>query len=191
MTEATCGCDEPTSSLMAIVGGYRSGISRESPEKKERGCKPFISLAVNHPVRFRWSLQPVPDGVRVSRTRRDVRAGLANERDIAGSSALRRIAQRCSALYSRHQVRLSGERCVMGRCNLLSYYQRLSAEDRRTFDRWLQANAIFGSIFAVALIAMAFAGSRSIAPRDAAIAGGTTTPFEVGASEQHRTRTKW
>jgi hypothetical protein len=79
----------------------------------------------------------------------------------------------------------------MGRCNLLSYYQRLSAEDRRTFDRWLQANAIFGSIFAVALIAMAFAGSRSIAPRDAAVASGTTTPFEVGASEQHRTRTKW
>jgi hypothetical protein len=35
-------------------------------------------------VRFRWSLQPVPDGVRVSRTRRDVRAGFANERDIAG-----------------------------------------------------------------------------------------------------------
>ena len=41
------------------------------------------------------------------------------------------IAQRCNALYSRHQVRLSDERCVMGRCNLPSYYKRLSAEDRR------------------------------------------------------------
>jgi len=101
------------------------------------------------------------------------------------------IAQRCNALYPRHQVRLSDERCVMGRCNLPSYYyKRLSAEDRRTFDRWLQANAIFGSIFAAVLIAMAFAGSRSIALRDAAVASGTTTAFEVGASEQHRTRTE-
>ena len=64
---------------------------------------------------------------------------------------------------------------------------------RRTdaeFDRWLQANAIFGSIFAAVLIAMAFAGSRSIALHDAAVASGTTTAFEVGASEQHRTRTE-
>src|SRR5262249_17802030 len=153
--------------------------------------KPFISLAVNHPVRFRWSLQPVPDGVRVSRTRRDVRAGLENEHDIAGRSALRRIAQRCSALYSRHQVRLSGARCVRGRSSLLYYYQLLPAVEPRTFDRWLQANAMVGSIIAVALIARALAGSRSIAPRDAAIAGGTTTPFEVGESEQPRTQTKW
>jgi hypothetical protein len=71
-----------------------------------------------------------------------------------------------------------------------SYYKRLSAEDRRTFDRWLQTNAIFGSIFAAVLIAMAFAGSRSIALRDAAVASGTKTAFEVGASEQHRTRTE-
>jgi hypothetical protein len=100
------------------------------------------------------------------------------------------IAQRCNALYSRRQVRLSDEWCVMGRCNLPPYYKRLSAEDRRTFDRWLQANAIFGSIFAAVLIAMAFAGSRSIALHDAAVASGTTTAFEVGASEQHRTRTE-
>jgi len=78
-------------------------------------------------------------------------------------------------------------RCIMGRCNLPFYYKRLSAEDQRTFDRWLQANAIFGSIYAVVFIAMAFAGSKSIAPRNAAVAGGS---FEVGASEQHRTRTE-
>src|SRR5262249_50900266 len=82
----------------------------------------------------------------------------------------------------------SDERCVMGRCNLSSYYKRLSpdyykrlsAEDRRTFDRWLQANAIFGSILAALIIAMAFAGSRSMGPRDAAVAGGTTAASEVG-----------
>jgi len=68
----------------------------------------------------------------------------------------------------------------MGRYNPSYYYKRLSAEERHTFDRWLQANAIFGSIFAVVLIAMAFAGSRSIAPRDAAVAGGS---LAVGASE--------
>jgi hypothetical protein len=68
-------------------------------------------------VRFRWSLQPVPD-------------------------------------------------------DLPSDHNRLSTEDRRTFDRWLLANAVFGSIFAAVLVAMAFAGSRSIALRDAAVASG-------------------
>ena len=56
--------------------------------------------------------------------------------------------------------------------DLPSYYERLSAEDRRAFDRWLLANAVFGSIFAAVLVAMAFAGSRSIALRDAAVASG-------------------
>ena len=86
----------------------------------------------------------------------------------------------------------------MGRCNLSFYYKRLSAdnykrlsaEDRRTFDQWLQANAILGSIFAVLMIAMAFAGSRSIAPRDAAVATGTTAASEVGVSQQHRKQTE-
>ena len=93
------------------------------------------------------------------------------------------IAQRCNALYSRHQVRLSDERCVMGRCNLPSYYKRLSAEDRRTFDRWLKANAIVGAIFATALIAMALTGSRSVGPRDAELASRTKAS-DVAVSEQ-------
>ena len=33
----------------------------------------------------------------------------------------------------------------------------MSAEDQRTFDRWLYANATFGAIFAAGLIAMAVA----------------------------------
>ena len=36
-------------------------------------------------------------------------------------------------------------------------YQKMSPEDQRRFDRWLQSNAIFGSIFAIGLLAMAFA----------------------------------
>jgi hypothetical protein len=82
------------------------------PQSRTRVAGPSLSSKA---VRFRWSLQPVPDG-------------------------------------------------------LPSYYERLSAEDRRAFDRWLLANAVFGSIFAAVLVAMAFAGSRSIALRDAAVA---------------------
>jgi hypothetical protein len=84
------------------------------PQSRTRVAGPSLS---SQAVRFRWSLQPVPD-------------------------------------------------------DLPSDYNRLSAEDRRTFDRWLLANAVFGSIFAAVLVAMAFAGSRSIALRDAAVADG-------------------
>jgi hypothetical protein len=105
-------------------------------------------------------------------------------------AAMTRHVPQSRTLHSRHQARLSDERCVMEGCNLPSYYWRLSAEDRRTFDRWLQANAIFGSIFGAVLFAMAFAGSRSIAPRDAAVASGTPTAYEGSASEQRRTRTE-
>jgi len=34
-------------------------------------------------------------------------------------------------------------------------YQNMSPEDQRKFDRWLQSNAIFGSIFAIGMLAMA------------------------------------
>ena len=71
---------------------------------------------------------------------------------------------------------------------LPSYHERLSAEDRRAFDRWLLANAVFGSIFAAVLVAMAFAGSRSVALRDAAVAGGTTTAFEVDDASEGTVR---
>jgi hypothetical protein len=105
-------------------------------------------------------------------------------------AAITRHVPQSRTLHSRHQVRSSDERCVMEWCNLPSYYWRLSAEGCHTFDRWLKANAIFGSIFAVVLIAMAFAGSWSIAPRDAAVASGTPTAYEGSESEQRRTRTE-
>ena len=40
-------------------------------------------------------------------------------------------------------------------------YNHLSAEDRRTFDRWIRVNAVFGVLGIAALIAMAVVGSGS------------------------------
>ena len=39
-------------------------------------------------------------------------------------------------------------------------YQSTSPEDKREFDRWLNSNAILGSILAIGLLAMAFAAQR-------------------------------
>jgi hypothetical protein len=51
---------------------------------------------------------------------------------------------------------------------IVRQYRAMSPEDRRTFDRWLKANAVFGSIFAAGLFAMALAGSTG--PHDATVA---------------------
>ena len=69
----------------------------------------------------------------------------------------------------------------MGKGRTALYYRRLSAEDQRTFDRWLKANAIVGAIFATGLIAMALTGSKSVGPRDAE---GSTKASDVAVSEQ-------
>jgi hypothetical protein len=68
------------------------------------------------------------------------------------------------------------------------YYQRMSREDQRTFNRWLKANAILGLIFAAGIIAMALAGSRSVGPRDAAVAN-TSKASDVAVSAQRRKQT--
>src|SRR5262245_31005067 len=59
---------------------------------------------------------------------------------------------------------------VMGRPSVSLLYKRMSAEDRSTFNRWLTANAIPGSILAAGIVAMAVAGSRSVVQPDAATA---------------------
>jgi hypothetical protein len=41
----------------------------------------------------------------------------------------------------------------------LKNYKQLTVEDRRTFDRWVRANAVCGLIAMVALITMAVMGS--------------------------------
>ena len=58
----------------------------------------------------------------------------------------------------------------MGRRDFARAYKFMSPADQRTFDSWLKANAIFGLIFAVAIVAMALAGLRSAGKGDAAIA---------------------
>src|SRR5215216_6183803 len=52
-----------------------------------------------------------------------------------------------------------GEENAMAKGEFLVKYQGLSTEDRRTFDRWLKANAVIASIFAMALVAMAINSS--------------------------------
>jgi len=81
-------------------------------------------------------------------------------------------------------------------CNIAFYYRTLSSEDQRAFNRWLKANAIVGAIFAIGLIAMALAGSRSAVPRDAEVANKHesfgrcrigTAPQATRCSDQPRT----
>jgi hypothetical protein len=60
-------------------------------------------------------------------------------------------------------------------------YELLSREDQGTFDRWLQANAIVGLLLAAAFVAMALAGARSEAPRDAMVADGAKASHVIAA----------
>ena len=46
----------------------------------------------------------------------------------------------------------------------------MSAEDKRTFDRWLKANMFAGLIIMAGLFAMALAGSGLLEPQHAAVA---------------------
>jgi hypothetical protein len=64
--------------------------------------------------------------------------------------------------------------------------KRMSAEDQRSFNRWLKANAILGSIFTAGIIAMTVAGSMSAGPRDAAVASSTSA--SGGAMPEPRRR---
>jgi hypothetical protein len=58
----------------------------------------------------------------------------------------------------------------MGKSDIARTHKHMSPEDQRTFDRWLKANAIVGLLFTAAIVAMAFAGSKSVGPRDATVA---------------------
>jgi hypothetical protein len=53
------------------------------------------------------------------------------------------------------------------RPNDIAKYVDMSTEDQRTFDRWLKANLVVGSIFASALCAMALVGSKALEPETA------------------------
>jgi hypothetical protein len=48
----------------------------------------------------------------------------------------------------------------MTKIEILAEYRNLSSEDRHSFERWLRANTVVGSMFALALVAFAVAGLR-------------------------------
>ena len=56
----------------------------------------------------------------------------------------------------------------MTKGELLARYRDLAPEDQRRFDRWLNANAVVASIFALALVAMALSTAGLPGPETAA-----------------------
>ncbi|HEY0440144.1 MAG TPA: hypothetical protein VGD36_08710 [Xanthobacteraceae bacterium] len=62
----------------------------------------------------------------------------------------------------------------MTKGQLLARYKDLSAEDQRTFNRWLTANAVIGSLFALAVAAMAFNASPVPGPGPATATASTS-----------------
>jgi hypothetical protein len=46
-------------------------------------------------------------------------------------------------------------------------YQRMSADEKRTFDRWLRLNAVVATVFAAGLLAMSLASTFTPGPRSA------------------------
>jgi hypothetical protein len=62
-------------------------------------------------------------------------------------------------------------------------YVHLWTRDRNTFDRWMKACAVVGSIFAAAVLIMALGSSKAPGPQQAAMAGMPGT--EISASARH------
>ena len=60
-------------------------------------------------------------------------------------------------------------------------YKNLSTNDQRTFDRWLKANAVAGSLFWAAVVAIAMATSNP-GPREAS--AKSPRAIEFGALEK-------
>jgi hypothetical protein len=68
---------------------------------------------------------------------------------------------------------------------ILHRLKDMSQEDRRTFHRWLKANAVIGFTFAAALMAMVLIGSDLARPDEAAVAintNGSEGPVTGGAA---------
>jgi len=74
----------------------------------------------------------------------------------------------------------------MGKSDAALNYKSMSPEDRRIFDRWLKANAIFGLIFAAVVVAMAVAGSGSVGWRDATMADNKDASDSAAAAARGR-----
>jgi hypothetical protein len=68
---------------------------------------------------------------------------------------------------------------------LSQQYERMSPEDQRTFDRWISANALFGAVLALGILAMAIAGFNASGP-DAAMSASPKASNVVAADSKRR-----
>ena len=59
----------------------------------------------------------------------------------------------------------------MGRGKIFEQYKPLSPDDRRKFDRWMESNAVIGSILAAGLAVMAVAGWNAGPSHDLELSG--------------------
>jgi hypothetical protein len=66
-------------------------------------------------------------------------------------------------------------------------YKSMSTEDRRTFDRWLKANAFAGLLFTTVVVVMAVAGAMSGERREATVADATPPALSKPSIRQGRT----
>ena len=74
----------------------------------------------------------------------------------------------------------------MGKSDAALNYKSMSPEDQLSFNRWLKANAIFGLILAAGVVAMAFAGSRTVGSRDATMADNRDASDVAAAAARNR-----
>jgi len=79
----------------------------------------------------------------------------------------------------------------MTKGEILQTYKHMAADDQRTFERWLKANAVIGSMFAAVIFAMAWAGSDASGPRHATAQSTENTAFSArqGNDEQRTSET--
>jgi hypothetical protein len=65
----------------------------------------------------------------------------------------------------------------------------MTPRELREFNKWLQANTILGSILAIGMLAMAYAGSNSLAPSDVAMADSPVSVIQtIRPIEKHDAR---
>jgi hypothetical protein len=79
----------------------------------------------------------------------------------------------------------------MTKGEIIGQYKTMSAQDQRTFDRWLKANLVIGSAISAGLLFMAFGGPTLVTPGSAVadgkptiessapIPGRAMTPFDL------------
>ena len=72
----------------------------------------------------------------------------------------------------------------MAEGRIFESYQKMSAEDRIEFNRWLKANAVVASIFSAALVAMAFVGAQNSGSVETAAGIRTDSRSEFVASDR-------